>query len=123
MEKKNVTISVEELEKAYKKAERREKIQEKVSDAKNWCHKNKETILMLAPGVIGVAAAAVKAIGKRVNLVKEKNIKDTYCYDRSLGHYWSLKRELSNAEWVEIDKRKRNGERLSDILESLKVLK
>ena len=54
---------------------------------------------------------------------KEKDLKDLYCYDRSLGHYWRLRRELTNAEWIEIDKRKNNGERLADILDELKVLK
>ena len=54
---------------------------------------------------------------------KEKKVKDLYCYDRSLGHYWALRRELTNAEWVLVDKRKANGERLADILDELKVLK
>lgn len=30
---------------------------------------------------------------------------------------------LSNREWLEIDNRKRNGERLSEILDEMKVLK
>jgi len=50
-------------------------------------------------------------------------LKDLYCYDRSLGHYWKLRRELTNSEWVEIDQRKQNGERLADILDELKALK
>ncbi len=53
---------------------------------------------------------------------KEK-VKDLYCYDRSVGHYWKLRRELSNKEWLEIDQREKNGERLSDILSEMKVLK
>ena len=32
-------------------------------------------------------------------------------------------RELSTAGWIEIDKRRRIGERLADILSQLKVLK
>lgn len=59
----------------------------------------------------------------QIKLNKEKDLKDLYCYDRSLGHYWKLRRELTNTEWVEIDKRKNNGERLSDILSEMKVLK
>ena len=54
---------------------------------------------------------------------EEKQLKNDYCYDRSLGHYWKLRRELTNEEWIAIDKRKRNGERLGDILAELKVLK
>jgi len=62
-------------------------------------------------------------MGRNVNLRKEKDVKELYCYDRSLGHYWVLRRELTNREWIEIDQRKKNGERLADILSELKVLK
>ena len=62
-------------------------------------------------------------VSKRINLRKQEELKDLYCYDRSLGHYWRLRRELSNKEWLEIDQRKKNGERLSDILAEMKVSK
>ena len=62
-------------------------------------------------------------VSKRINLRKQEELKDLYCYDRSLGHYWRLRRELSNKEWLEIDQRKKNGERLSDILAEMTVLK
>ena len=32
-------------------------------------------------------------------------------------------RFIDNKEWLEIDQRKKNGERLSDILDEMKVLK
>ncbi len=99
------------------------KSQEKFREAKEWCVKNKETILLIAPVAIGALTTVIKVVGKNVNLNKEENLKNLYCYDRSLGHYWKLRRELSNDEWLEIDQRKKNGERLSDILDELKVLK
>lgn len=89
----------------------------------SWFNRNKETILVLTPVVIGGVTTVVKVVGKRINLHKQEAVKNLYCYDRSLGHYWALRRELSNQEWLEIDKRKKAGERLSDILEELKVLK
>ena len=61
-------------------------------------------------------------LSKHAALTKEQTLKDLYCYDRSLGHYWKLRRELTNEEWLEIDKRKKNGERLSDILDAMRVL-
>lgn len=99
------------------------KSKEKFDEAKEWCVNNKEAILLIAPVAIGVLTTAIKVVGKNVNLNKEENLKNLYCYDRSLGHYWKLRRELSNDEWLEIDQRKKNGERLSDILDELKVLK
>ena len=89
----------------------------------DWAKRNKDTILVLAPAVIGGTATIVKVVGKRVNLHKTEELKNLYCYDRSLGHHWAPRRELSNPEWLQIDKRKKCGERLSDILAELKVLK
>ncbi len=95
----------------------------KCEEIGDWLNRNKETLLVLTPVVIGSVTTVIKVVGKRVNLHKEEAVKNMYCYDRSLGHYWRLRRELSNKEWVEIDQRKKNGERLSDILTELKVLK
>lgn len=106
-----------------KRAELKWKLQRKLRDGSEWIIRNKEAVIILTPIVIKGATSIIKVVGKRCNLRKEEELKDLYCYDRSLGHYWRLKRELSNKEWLEIDRRKRNGERLSDILAELKVLK
>ncbi len=95
----------------------------KIQNGKGFVIRNKEYLLTLTPVLIGGVTTVCKVVGKRMNLCKQKEVKDLYCYDRSLGHYWRLRRELSNKEWVDIDRRKRNGERLADILESMKVLK
>ena len=101
----------------------KEKVRAKCQDAKVWFYRNRETIITLAPMVIAGVTTVTKVVGKRVNLHKEKTLKEHYCYDRSLGHYWALRRDLSNNEWLEVDRRKKNGERLADILGSMKVLK
>lgn len=126
MEEKVVIIDVTELNEAGKKAkfrEFKENLKQKANNVRWWIHDNKEMIMILGPGAIAGVATIVKTIGRHVNLRKEENLKDMYCYDRSLGHYWQLRRELTNKEWLEIDTRKKNGERLADILEELKVLK
>lgn len=115
--------TIDELRKARKANRAREWVHRRANDAANWFYNNKEMVMLLGPAAIGAATTVVKVIGKNVNLRKEKSTKDLYCYDRSLGHYWALRRELTNAEWVEIDKRKNKGERLADILSELRVLK
>lgn len=99
------------------------KVKNKLRAGKEWAMANKGIIITLAPVVIGGITTIVKVVGKNVNLRKQESVKNLYCYDRSLGHYWSLRRELTNEEWVTIDRRKKNGERLADILDELKVLK
>lgn len=99
------------------------KVKSKLHDAKNWVVRNKELVIFFAPMVITGVTTVARVVGKNVNLRKEESVKNLYCYDRSLGHYWRLRRELSNREWVEIDQRKQNGERLADILSDMRVLK
>ena len=90
---------------------------------KVFCTNNPEITLFIVTTVVGAIGFFGKKGFKFLQLHKEEQIKDLYCYDRSLGHYWKLRRELTNDEWVAIDKRKRNGEKLADILDELKVLK
>lgn len=116
-------VSMNDFRKESKKREFKEKVHAKIQNGKDWFVRNKEAVITLTPIVIGGITTVTKVVGKHVNLHKEETLKDLYCYDRSLGHYWRLKRELSNQEWLEIDRRKKNGERLSDILSDMRVLK
>ena len=99
------------------------KAKEDAIKVKNWCVENPEEALMIGGVIVGAVGYIGKAAIKNVNLRKAEAVKNLYCYDRSLGHYWELKRKLSNQEWVLIDQRKKNGERLADILASMNVLK
>ena len=121
------SYSVKDVERMLDFADKKEEFKRKVRNGLNktgaWIYRNKEMVIFFTPIVVGGMGTLVRVVGKNINLSKEKAVKDLYCYDRSLGHYWALRRELSNSEWVEIDKRKANGERLADILSELKVLK
>ena len=120
------TINIDDFRKESKKREFKEKVKEKASNAyqktKAFCINNREIVIPVAitlgTGLVKISKMAVKS----KNLKKEEQLKEEYCYDRSLGHYWKLRRPLTNDEWLEIDQRKRDGERLSDILAELKVL-
>ena len=116
-------VKIENFKRESKRRAYKDKLNAKIQNGKEWIIKNKETVVTLTPVIIGGITTISKVVGKRVNLRKQENLKDLYCYDRSLGHYWRLRRELTNNEWLEIDQRKKNGERLSDILAEMKVLK
>lgn len=116
-------VNMEEFKRESKRRAFKDKINAKIQNGKEWIVRNKEAVITLTPVIIGSVTTVSKIVGKRINLRKQENLKDLYCYDRSLGHYWRLRRELTNREWLEIDQRKKNGERLSDILEQMKVLK
>lgn len=118
--------TMDDLEKAKKRAKRREwkeTLKRKVDDAKFWVMNNSGMIMLIAPPVLGVVTALVRTTGRQVALKKEQNLKELYCYDRSLGHYWKLKRPLKNSDWIHINARRDNGENLGNILNDMKVLK
>ena len=96
----NNTINIEDFRKETKKREFKDELNSKIRRGKEWFVRNREAIIYLTPIVIGGAATIAKVVGKRVNLRKQEELKDLYCYDRSLGHYWRLRRELTNKEWL-----------------------
>ena len=66
---------------------------------------------------------AVKKHNRIKRQEKQEKAKRTRIYDRSSGNYWHLKKELTNKQWLEVNKRKKAGEKTGDILKSMKVLK
>lgn len=115
----------DELVNNKKKADRRAWVYEKVNKAKWFVEDHKAQIAAVAaatPVVVGTIMQIARMVSQQDRLKKAKDLKELYCYDRSLGHYWKLRRELTNDEWLTIDARKRSGERLADILKELNVL-
>lgn len=115
----------DELVNNKKKADRRAWVYEKVNKAKWFVEDHKAQIAAVAaatPVVVGTIMKIARMVSQQDRLKKAKDLKELYCYDRSLGHYWKLRRELTNDEWLAIDARKRSGERLADILKELNVL-
>lgn len=105
----------------------KEKVRDKAHEVKEktaeWIVQHKDEIIFWAPVVVGLASTGIKSVSKIISNRQQKQIKELYCYDNRLGHYWKLKREPTNNEWLEIDRRKKRGERLSEILDDLHILK
>lgn len=104
----------------------KEKAKEKKDRAVEWCKNHPEPAIVI---LTGTASCVVKIVGSTVKhhrkvsvQKKDEELREEYCYDRSLGHYWKLRRKLTNEEWREIERRKAEGEKLGDILEQLKLL-
>lgn len=66
---------------------------------------------------------AIKKHNRNKRQDNQEKMKRTRIYDRSSGNYWRLKKELTNKQWLEVNKRKKAGEKTGDILKSMKVLK
>jgi ABC-type nitrate/sulfonate/bicarbonate transport system substrate-binding protein len=117
--------SEKELKKLKKKAERREKydrFKQKLNQAWTWCIDNPEKAIPIGVAVGGGIAKGAKTISRHAKLKEERELKDLYIYDRSTGFYWKLKKPLTSRQQMEINLRKTNGEKLGDILNSMRVL-
>lgn len=95
----------------------------KVQDAVDWCNRNKELIVVLAPIAAGTIVELIKIGTKRHTVNEEKRLKERYVYDRSNGHYYELKRQPKSSEWIQIEHRKDSGESLGDILNDMRLLR
>lgn len=97
----------------------KKKTKENVIKVGYWMVDNKEIVAVLVPGIVGLTRFALK--NKRFK--DEKDLKTKYVYDRSGGFYWELKKPLTTNQRLELDRRRKCGERTANILADMKVLK
>ena len=101
------------------------KAKDKIIDGVRWVKDNPETAGILATvgtAVIGGGIKLTKNLVRTHNLHKEQFNKERYIYDRSLGMYLRTKRPLRNKDYITINNRRKNGEKLSQILEDMRIL-
>lgn len=65
----------------------------------------------------------VKSGSKNDKVEEERKLKENFVYDRSNGHYVELRRKPTGDEWRELDRRRRNGESVSEIADDMRILK
>ena len=114
-------IDKEEIRTKLEQAKRR--VNSKVYKVKVWAEHNPEMALAIVGSGIAAARYLGKDVIKDIRSNREAAQLKMRCYDPSKGHYYYLKRELTNKEWLMIDKRRDAGEKLPDILEEMRVLK
>lgn len=102
-------------------------IKQKKNDLMSWCEEHKEAVMVIAPVIITGTFEIAKAAIKKSAAKQEEVYRQDYVYDRSAGHYYELKHIKSakkrNKKYLEIDRRRYNGEPLGEILKDMKMLK
>lgn len=114
-----MVIDIKKLERERKINECKTEIKRKVSNACQWINNNKETLSVVVP----VVCLVMKNGTTLIKLKQERDLKEKTIYDRSLGKYLKLKRPLKNADMKAILARRDNGEKLSNILMDMNLLK
>lgn len=102
--------------------EKKQKAKKKLSEAWEFAKEHPAESIALATTAVGGLFGLVKRADRHHSLKKEQELKDRYIYDRSLGKYWKTRKVPSVGEQLEIERRKRNGESMGDILSSMRLL-
>lgn len=119
-------IDVKEFKREYWKkrfAEFCHMVAEKCHDTADFIRENKEILVIAVPAAFGAVKSITKYTTTKSRLRKEQDLKNLYAYDYSTGHYWHLKRPLTNSEWRSVETMKKSGMSLGDIFASMRVLK
>ena len=120
-----IVIDMSDIRKARRESRKRE-LKQKAKKVYDWAIENPTLSIPLAISAIGLLTTGVKGICRAVTKYNQTklvtDLKELYVYDRSLGHYWKLRKPLNNSQWGVINNRVKDGERLGDILLSMKVL-
>lgn len=98
------------------------RVRDKVDDAKEFYYDHEMEIKLAVPTLLVSGAWIVKKAVKAHQLSEEKELKELYIYDRSMGRYLKLKKPLTQGQMIIIETRKGAGERLFDILYDMDLL-
>lgn len=126
MEVKTEIIDSKKLERAYRRRHFKEEFKRKVKNTWEWCKQNPEMATLIISGAFGAVKGVTslgKSISRNVALHQEKIMRDTRIYDRSLGKYVELKRPLKQSDMNKILERRDQGEKLSNILMDMNLVK
>ena len=119
-------ISTKSFERRCKRERFRRKVKEKVQETIYWINENKEFLIIVVPAASAILTGGfkvVRSLSRNIALAQEKRIKNMRIYDRSMGKYIELKRPLKNSDMKTILERRENGEKLSNILMDLNLIK
>lgn len=116
------TISIAAFKKELKRRQLKEKVKSKVDQAMEFVKEHPAESFALATTVGGGLFGLIKRRDRNSAIREQQRLKDEYIYDRSLGTYWKLRRKRTAGENLEIERRRKNGESLGDILASMKLL-
>ena len=92
-----------------------------IKKAIEWCMDNQE-VVYVAIGAVSIGSSIYKKYFYKTAAQEGMEYQRKHIYDYSIGHHWTLKRELTSDEMKEYERRKAEGECTGDILESMRVL-
>ena len=122
MDENNKTVDINEFKREAKIRKIKAKVEEIKNKAVDFVADHPTEALALGTTLIGSAVGLARRADRKKDLREQQRLREEYIYDRSLGSYWKTRRKLSNSEKLEIERRRRQGESLGEILRSMRLL-
>lgn len=116
----------------------KEKFKEKVKitkwEIKNWLgdkawkakifwDNNRDYLVVLIPAALGIGGKIASSAKYHSKVREEEYLKKRFMYDRRMGAYLELRRKPTQKEIIEIDRLKKEGKTLPEILSGMRLLK
>lgn len=116
------TVKWSEVKRKIEFEQFKTKAKDKFDRARNWCNEHRQEAITIGIVCVSTGFKIYKEAKKSHDLKVEKELKDSYIYDRSMGHYWKCRKKPTTAQYLEIERRKAKGEGLGTILTDMKLL-
>lgn len=108
--------------KKFKLEEKKRKVKAKLAEAWEFCKEHPTESFALATAAVGGLFGIAKRADRQATIRKEQDLKDRYVWDASIGQWWTMRKKPTSGQKLEIERRKKNGESMGDILSSMRLL-
>lgn len=117
-----MTVDIDSFKREAKIRELKEKIKTGYGKAKQVVVEHPAESFALATTVVGSVIGLARRADRKADLKKAENLKERYIYDRSIGGYWKTRRKLNTSDMLEIERQKKLGRSLGEILRDMRLL-
>lgn len=117
-----MTVDINDFKREAKVRELKGKVKAGYDKAKQMVVDHPAESFALATTVVGSVIGLVKRADRKADLKKAEQLKERYIYDRSIGGYWKTRRKLNTSDMLEIERRKKLGRGLGEILRDMRLL-
>lgn len=117
-----MTVNFDDFKREAKIRELKAKAKAGYDKAKQVVTEHPAESLALATTAIGTVIGLVRRADRKADLKKAEQLKERYIYDRSIGGYWKTRRKLSTNDMLEIERQKKLGRGLGEILRDMRLV-
>lgn len=101
----------------------KQSIRHRYDKTKKWCSENKDLALLIGMFGVSVIGWAAKWVAPSIDERRENRRLRSRIYDPQNGGYLYVKKPLTTAQMVELDRRRRAGQSVTQALDEMNVLK